>query len=73
MPVLTVQNGVGNEEMLAGYLPETPIVSGALTTPVEVIGPGQVKVARPSFDSASRRARAVLRSMTIAAYLPRRV
>ena len=49
MPVLTVQNGVGNEEMLADYLPETPIVSGALTTPVEIIGPGQVKVARSSF------------------------
>lgn len=49
MPVLTVQNGVGNEEMLAEYLPETPILSGALTTPVEVLGPGHVKVARSSF------------------------
>jgi len=49
MPVLTVQNGVGNEEMLAEYLSETLIVSGALTTPVEVLGPGQVKVARSSF------------------------
>ncbi len=49
MPVLTVQNGVGNEEMLAEYLPGTAILSGALTTPVEVIGPGHVKVARSSF------------------------
>ena len=49
MPVFTVQNGVGNEEMLADYLPETPILSGALTTPVEVLGPGHVKVARPSY------------------------
>ena len=49
MPVLTVQNGVGNEEMLAEYLPETAILSGALTTPVEVLGPGHVKVARSSF------------------------
>jgi 2-dehydropantoate 2-reductase len=49
MPVLTVQNGVGNEELLAEYLPETPILSGALTTPVEVIAPGHVKVARSSF------------------------
>lgn len=49
MPVFTVQNGVGNEEMLADYLPTTPILSGALTTPVEVLGPGHVKVARPSY------------------------
>ncbi|HEY53929.1 MAG TPA: ketopantoate reductase family protein [Caldilineae bacterium] len=49
MPVLTVQNGVGNEELLAEHLPKTPILSGALTTPVEVLGPGHVKVARSSY------------------------
>lgn len=48
-PALTVQNGVGNEETLARHLPGVPILSAALTTPIELLGPGQVKVARSSF------------------------
>lgn len=48
-PVMTVQNGVGNEETLARHLPGVPILAAALTTPIEVLGPGHVKVARPSF------------------------
>ncbi len=48
-PVLTVQNGVGNEETLMRLLPHSPILSGALTTPVEVIGPARFKIARPSY------------------------
>lgn len=47
LPVLSVQNGVGNEEVLAAALP-SPIFAGALTTPVEVLAPGHVRVARPS-------------------------
>jgi 2-dehydropantoate 2-reductase len=45
--LLSVQNGVGNEDVLAERL-SAPIVAGSLTTPVEVLGPGHVKVARAS-------------------------
>ena len=45
--LLSVQNGVGNEALLAELLP-APILAGSLTTPVEVLGPGHVKVARAS-------------------------
>ncbi len=50
-PVLSVQNGVGNEETLAGAL-DAPILAGTLTTPVEVLAPGHVRVARPSYKFA---------------------
>lgn len=46
-PILSVQNGVGNETTLADLLPG-PVLAGSLTTPVEVLGPGQVRVARAS-------------------------
>ena len=49
LPLLSMQNGVGNEEALAAILPASPILAGALTTPVEVLGPAHVKVSRPSF------------------------
>ncbi len=47
--VLSMQNGVGNEETLAGILTASPILAGAITTPVESPGPAWVKVARPSY------------------------
>ena len=50
-PVLSVQNGVGNEETLAAAL-NAPILAGTLTTPVEVLAPGHVRVARPSYKFA---------------------
>lgn len=46
-PLLSVQNGVGNEAVLADLL-SAPILAGSLTTPVEVLGPGHVRVARAS-------------------------
>ncbi len=46
-PILSIQNGVGNEVVLAELL-AAPILAGSLTTPVEVLGPGHVKVARAS-------------------------
>lgn len=46
-PLLSIQNGVGNEALLAEAL-DAPIVAGSLTTPVEVLGPGHVRVARAS-------------------------
>ncbi len=49
IPLLAIQNGVGNEEMLAGILPGSPILAGVLTTPVAVLGPAAIKISRPSF------------------------
>jgi 2-dehydropantoate 2-reductase len=46
-PILSVQNGVGNEALLAALLP-APVLAGSLTTPVEVLAPGHVRVARAS-------------------------
>lgn len=50
-PLLSVQNGVGNEAALAEAL-ASPILAGALTTPVEVDAPGVVRVARASHKAA---------------------
>jgi 2-dehydropantoate 2-reductase len=49
VPLLTIQNGVGNEELLAAILPRSPLLAGVLTTPVETLGPGRIKISRPSF------------------------
>ena len=46
-PLLSVQNGVGNEAQMAELL-SSPILAGSLTTPVEVLAPGHVRVARAS-------------------------
>ncbi|MEI2689322.1 MAG: 2-dehydropantoate 2-reductase [Anaerolineae bacterium] len=46
-PLLSIQNGVGNEALLAELLP-APILASSLTTPVEVLAPGHVRVARAS-------------------------
>lgn len=45
-PLLTLQNGVGNEERLAGILGARRVISGAITTPVTVNAPGVIEVAR---------------------------
>ncbi len=47
--VLTLQNGVGNEETLADAIGPERVLAGALTTPVEVLATGHVRVARPSY------------------------
>jgi 2-dehydropantoate 2-reductase len=49
LPLLCIQNGVGNEETLADLLPHSAILAGVLTTPVAVLGPAHVKISRPSF------------------------
>lgn len=45
-PVLTFQNGVGNEEKLAERFGTTRVLSGVITSPVEVLEPGAVAVTR---------------------------
>ena len=45
-PLLTFQNGVGNEEKLAERFRPARVLSGTITSPVEVQEPGAVTVAR---------------------------
>lgn len=45
--LLSVQNGVGNEEMLAQVT--TSIIAGSITTPVSVEAPGVIRIDKPSY------------------------
>lgn len=47
-PILTLQNGVGNEELLASGLGADRVVAGSITTPVTVVEPGHVVIERSS-------------------------
>ncbi len=42
--LLSVQNGVGNEDVLAAALPNVSVLAGSITTPVSVEGPGAIHV-----------------------------
>jgi len=44
--ILTLQNGIGNEELLAERLGADRVISGAITISVEVDVPGQIVVAK---------------------------
>lgn len=48
-PLLTLQNGVGNEEALAEAFGAHRIISGAIDTPVSTPAPGQVQAHRARF------------------------
>lgn len=41
---LTLQNGVGNEEIIEEYIPRQQLLSGILTLPVTVVEPGWVRL-----------------------------
>jgi 2-dehydropantoate 2-reductase len=68
--ILTLQNGIGNEELLAERLGADRVISGAITISVEVDVPGRIVVAksggigiapvRPAARAAARRAAAAL-------------
>jgi 2-dehydropantoate 2-reductase len=45
--LLTLQNGVGNEEMLAQVT--TSVIAGSITTPVSVEAPGVIRIDKPSY------------------------
>lgn len=45
-PVLSLQNGVGNEEVLASVLGADRVIAGAITTPASVAVPGAVVIER---------------------------
>lgn len=48
-PLLTLQNGAGNEELLAAAFGTDRIISGAIDTPASIPAPGQVQVHRDRF------------------------
>ncbi len=43
IPILTLQNGVGNEELIASAAPEARVIGGAFTISVSVVRPGVVR------------------------------
>jgi 2-dehydropantoate 2-reductase len=47
--LLSVQNGVGNEDALAAALPTVSVLAGSITTPVSVEGPGAIHVDKPRY------------------------
>lgn len=47
--LLSVQNGVGNEEMLALVAANAAIIAGSITTPVSVEEPGIIRIDKPSY------------------------
>ncbi len=48
-PILSLQNGVGNEEEIAARFGPEQVLAGTITAPVEVREPGIVQVTKPSF------------------------
>lgn len=49
-PLLSLQNGVGNEELMAETVGRERVMAGILTTPVSVLEPALVRVERPSYN-----------------------
>lgn len=47
--LLSVQNGVGNEDAIAAALQDVTVVAGSITTPVTVEGPAAIRVDKPRY------------------------
>lgn len=47
--LLSLQNGVGNEDTLAAALPSVAVLAGSITTPVSVEGPGAIRIDKPRY------------------------
>jgi 2-dehydropantoate 2-reductase len=47
--MLSVQNGVGNEEAIAAAIPDVTVIAGSITTPVTVPAPGEIRVEKPRY------------------------
>lgn len=47
--VLSLQNGVGNEEALAETLGPENVAAGTITTPVSVLAPAKIRVDKPKY------------------------
>ncbi len=48
-PILSLQNGVGNEETIAELCGAHQVFAGTLTTPVSVLASAHIRIDRPSF------------------------
>lgn len=46
---LSLQNGVGNEEILAEFFTPQQVIAGTITAPVEVVEPGHIVVRSPKY------------------------
>lgn len=46
--VVSLQNGVGNEEMISTILGPAYAIAGNITTPVTVVGPGHIEINKPN-------------------------
>ena len=46
--VVSLQNGVGNEEIIATLLGPAYAIAGNITTPVSVVGPGHIEINKPN-------------------------
>lgn len=49
LTILSLQNGVGNEETIATTFGDGKVIAGTLTTPVSVAAPATIRIDRPSF------------------------
>jgi len=47
--MLSVQNGVGNEEAIAAAIPNVTVIAGSITTPVTVPEPAAIRVEKPRY------------------------
>ncbi|MCL4829279.1 MAG: 2-dehydropantoate 2-reductase [Caldilinea sp.] len=47
--LISVQNGVGNEELLAEVAANAAVIAGSITTPVSVEAPGVIRIDKPSY------------------------
>lgn len=47
--LLSVQNGVGNEELLTEVAANAAVIAGSITTPVSVEAPGVIRIDKPSY------------------------
>ena len=47
--LFSLQNGVGNEEVLAEAMQPENVIAGTITTPVSVLGPGHIRVDKPKY------------------------
>lgn len=48
--VLSLQNGIGNEETIASLMGSAAVIAGNITTPVSVLGPGHIQINKESSD-----------------------
>ena len=48
--VLSLQNGVGNEELIAATVGEANVIAGSISTPVSVPQPGVIQISKAQFS-----------------------